>query len=57
MGKHEAFACIMFVIVIISISLFGSSFAVLELNKVGIKKDKFSVKIDETSVYRPGRLI
>jgi len=43
------------IVFIVSIILYGVSFAIIDLNFVALKKDKFSNILDSTKIFKPGR--
>ena len=49
------FTCCFVVILIVGVSLFGASFKVIDFNEAGLKKNKFSVKIESDKIYFSGR--
>lgn len=52
LGCFTACFCI---ILIVSLSLFGASFKIVEFNQVALKKNKFSLSIDSANIYFSGR--
>jgi hypothetical protein len=47
--------CVLTIILAVGLGLFGGSFALLELNNVGLLKNKLAVTIEQNTVYKPGR--
>ena len=60
MGSRETafivFTVIYFIIIIVGVSLFGSSFSIVDINRVALFRNKFSVQIEQGKVYMSGRL-
>ena len=58
MLSQKMLACytVAFVIILaIGLGLFGSSFAVVNLNTAALLKNKFTLTLDSNTVYEPGR--
>ena len=54
-AKLKCFSgCCIFCICLAAI-LFGLSFSTVSINSVALQKDNISVKVDENTVYLPGR--
>ncbi|CEL92521.1 unnamed protein product [Vitrella brassicaformis CCMP3155] len=53
--RHGCFACCILTIIIVAISLFASSFAVLETNRVGLRFNDIYVTLYKDKVFREGR--
>lgn len=43
------------ILMIVGLSLFGVSFSIIELNNVGILKNKYTISLESDKIYMPGR--
>ena len=46
---------ILAVVFFISVILFGCSYKVIEINEIGLYKNRYSVDVEENKVYKSGR--
>ena len=53
----SCFSVCFVILLIVGLSLFGASFKVIDYNQAALRKNKFSVQIDQTSIYFSGRYI
>jgi len=59
MNKNKAvcYSICFVILMIVGLSLFGVSFAIIELNSVGILKNKYTISLESDKIYKPGRFL
>ena len=45
------------ILMIVGLSLFGVSFAIIDLNNVAIQKNKYTISLESDKIYKPGRFL
>ena len=54
-GCLTCFTIAYLILVIVGAALFGASFAVIDFNRAGLQKNKFTISIDSSQIYQSGR--
>lgn len=45
------------IVILVGVILFAISFSIVDLNTVALKRNTYNRKIEEKTVYKPGRLL